>query len=312
MAENLQEYVDSGGIELSVDREAGVIQGVKLIGLTSRNGRRYHDAALREAVTLYEGAKVNVNHPNGGPLSPRDYRDRLGVVRRVRHEPGSGLFGDLHYNPKHALAEQLAWDAEHNPQNVGFSHNVTARVVREDGADVVQKINHVHSVDLVADPATTKGLFEQNGDAPEGPSCWDALTFEQLMLHRPDLVKQYESDRMQEAESRADQAIAKLKLIERGELIRTLLERHGLPASPSEPLLPASFVESLMKADEDQVERLIEQRAGLIREAAAWHRRRSMGGAHPVSRDQAAVLAGVVHHEEDPGEFARAIKAGAA
>ncbi len=112
MSELLQEFVDSTSERLRVDRAAGVIRGVKLLGLESRNGRRYREAALAEAVGLYEGAKVNINHPKGSPLSPRDYQDRLGVVRGVEFRAGEGLFGDLHFNPKHALSEQLVWDAE--------------------------------------------------------------------------------------------------------------------------------------------------------------------------------------------------------
>ncbi len=109
---------------------------------------------------LYEAAKVNVNHPKGHPSAPRDYQDRIGVIRSVEVRAGEGLFGDLHYNPKHVLAEQLAWDAEHAPENVGFSHNVRARTTRRGDAVIVEEILAVNSVDLVADPATTSGLFE--------------------------------------------------------------------------------------------------------------------------------------------------------
>ena len=52
------------------------------------------------------------------------------------------------------------WDAEHAPENVGFSHNVEARVGRRGDRVVVEAIIRVQSVDLVADPATTRGLFE--------------------------------------------------------------------------------------------------------------------------------------------------------
>ncbi len=84
MSEPLQEFVHSGSHELRVDREAGIIRGVKLLGLALRNGRRYRESALVDAASLYEGAKVNINHPKGHPLSPRDYQDRLGVVSRRR------------------------------------------------------------------------------------------------------------------------------------------------------------------------------------------------------------------------------------
>lgn len=161
MTEVLQEFVDSRGVTLRVDRAAGVLRGVKLIGLESLNGRRYRPEALSAAVALYEGAKVNVNHPKEGPLAPRDYRDRLGVIREVEFRAEEGLFGNLHFNPKHAVAEQLAWDAEHNPRNVGFSHNVLARLTRDGAQSLVEAITHVQSVDLVADPASTRGLFEE-------------------------------------------------------------------------------------------------------------------------------------------------------
>ena len=163
MSETLQEFVDSRSQRLRVDRAAGIIRGVKLLGLASRNGRRYRENALVEAARLYEGAKVNINHPKGHPLSPRDYQDRLGEIRGVEFRGGEGLFGDLHFNPKHALSEQLMWDAEHAPQNVGLSHNVLARTTREGDETAVEAITKVQSIDLVADPATTAGLFEHAG-----------------------------------------------------------------------------------------------------------------------------------------------------
>jgi hypothetical protein len=208
----LQEYADSRGVTLRVDAHAGVLRGVKLIGLESQNGRRYRPDALAAAVSLYEGAKVNVNHPRNGPLAPRDYRDRLGVVRQIEFRPGEGLFANLHYNPKHALAEQLAWDAENNPRNVGFSHNVLARLGRDGEQLVVEAITHVQSVDLVADPAATQGLFEEATGAEtshEAEPSYAALTLESLLMHRPDLLDAHVaqataalSEELQEARSR--------------------------------------------------------------------------------------------------------------
>jgi hypothetical protein len=196
MDETLLEYCDSRGVRVRVDRAAGVIRGVKILGLHSRNGREYLPEALGRAAALYEGAKVNVNHPKGSALAPRDYQDRIGVVRGVEARPGEGLFGDLHFNPKHALAEQLIWDAEHAPENVGFSHNVQARTARRDDLLVVEEITRVQSVDLVADPATTRGLYEQSagGGAPAPAGRQEAgkleeLTLEQLKVERSDLVQ---------------------------------------------------------------------------------------------------------------------------
>lgn len=160
------EYLGWGDQTMKVDAQAGVIHGVKVLGLSSRNGRRYSEQALRQAVPLYEGARVNVNHPKGSATAPRDYRDRLGFLREVRYQDGEGLFADLHFNPKHDLAERLIWDAEHAPQNVGLSHNVLARIEQRGQTPVVTEIHRVLSVDLVADPATTSGLFEAVNPSP--------------------------------------------------------------------------------------------------------------------------------------------------
>src|SRR3954463_12685068 len=205
MSELLQEFVDSGSQRLRVDRTAGVIRGVKLLGLNSRNGRRYREDALSGAIGLYEGAKVSINHPKGHPRSPRDYQDRLGVVRGVEFRIGEGLFGDLHLNPKHCLSEQLGWDAEHAPQNVGMSPNVLARTKRNGDETVVEAITKVQSIDLVADPATTSGLYEQVGfhesrvksqepEALNSPLALDSplLTLDLVRRHRPELILEVE------------------------------------------------------------------------------------------------------------------------
>jgi hypothetical protein len=164
MTEIIQEFCDWRGVSMRVDRPSGVIRGVKILGLESRNGRSYLPEALAQAASLYENAKVNVNHPKSSPAAPRDYQERIGVIRNVAPR-SDGLFADFYFNPKHGLAEQLVWDAEHAPENVGFSHNVEARTVRRGDRVVVEAITRVQSVDLVADPATTRGLFEARAGA---------------------------------------------------------------------------------------------------------------------------------------------------
>jgi hypothetical protein len=157
MTELLQETSMTGSVQ--IDKEAGILYGVKIIGCISRNGRHYPNETLREAIPLYENSKVNLDHPDD-PRKPRSYQARFGVIRNVQLREDDGLFADFWFNPKHPLAEQLLWDAEHAPENVGFSHNVEAVVKRDAEPVKVDKIVAVRSVDLVADPATTCGLFE--------------------------------------------------------------------------------------------------------------------------------------------------------
>jgi hypothetical protein len=230
MSEPIQEYCDSRGVPVRVDRESGVLRGVKILGLRSRNGRSYLPDALRQAAALYENAKVNVNHPKGHPASPRDYQDRLGQIRGVELRANEGLFGDLHFNPKHALAEQLVWDAEHAPENVGFSHNVEARTARRGEEVIVEEITRVQSVDLVADPATTRGLFE----SLEAGASRD-VSASGKMPQEPNLIERI--DRQDEAITRMEAEITRLA---------NLMESRGKHRS-SEERKPASRDQNLAR-----------------------------------------------------------------
>jgi len=164
--ETLQEYASSAGLTISVNRELGVISGVKILGLESKNKRSYLPECAARAMPLYENAAVFVDHQRKG--ESRSYRDRAGYLSGISAKP-DGLYADLHLNPRHPIAEQLFWDAENAPANVGFSHNVEATTSRSrDGKTIVEAINAVHSVDLVAVPATTRGLFESE-ELPEDP-----------------------------------------------------------------------------------------------------------------------------------------------
>jgi hypothetical protein len=274
MTERLQEFCDSRGVRMRVDRQAGVIRGVKILGLQSRNGRSYLPEALAQAVPLYEDAKVNVNHPKGSPGGPRDYQDRIGVIRKVT-AGRDGLFADFHFNPKHSLSEQLLWDAEHAPENVGFSHNVEARTVRRGENLVVEAITRVESVDLVADPATTRGLFEASADTA-APADTPA-TLEDLKRDHPELVESV--GRLQAAEiARLQQEVDRLTALEavrqkRG-VARRLLMEFELP-----------------DPDEQAMRCLVEERAQLVRAIAGRDVPRGAVNARPQSRDQSLVYA---------------------
>jgi hypothetical protein len=325
----LQEFTSSRGVDMRIDRDAAVIRGVKLLGLASRNGRTYLPAALVQAAALYEGAKVNVNHPKGSPLAARDYQDRLGAIRDVRVRGEEGLFGDLHFNPKHALAEQLLWDAQHAPENVGLSHNVEARTSRRDGRTVVEAILKVQSVDLVADPATTRGLYEGAHSAAGAASASGAgrsagnatddsaaapstLTLETLRAERPDLVEAIILDstlRIAALESELDRLRARDAAHERRAAATRLLKEFHLPDpeggdAAAARIVSERFFESLLAAPSEQAMRaLVEERAGIV--AAARRLAEGMGDrGRPTSREQR-------RYEQpaprDAREFARAI-----
>ena len=302
-----------------VDRAAGVIRGVKILGLHSRNGRQYLPAALAKAAALYEGAKVNVNHPKGGPLAPRDYQERIGVIRGVALRADDGLYGDLHFNPKHQLAEQLLWDAEHAPENVGFSHNVQARTSRRDSASgapglLVEEITRVQSVDLVADPATTRGLFEQSHAAADGNTGTLAdLSLAQLRAARPDLVEALLQDQTGTAapspltdmahEAEVETSAGRNKALQaertaavREQSISEELAGAGMPTA----LMSDLFRQQLRSAPDTEGRRkLIQERLQVAQ---------ALGAGKPTSRDQQLVESLVLPWTPvDAKQFARRI-----
>jgi hypothetical protein len=305
MNETLQEFVDSRGVRMRVDRQKGVIRGVKILGVESRNGRMYLPETLAEASPLYEETKVNVNHPKGNPAGARDYQDRIGVLRKVVVRSAEGLFADFHFNPKHALAEQLIWDAEHMPQNVGFSHNVQARTVRRGDRVVVEAITKVQSVDLVADPATTRGLFESTRDASEdsrdeadrperGPGL-AGLTVESVKRHRPDLVDALVGEQAAELgrlRAEIDRLEAAEALLRRRLAAHRLLREFNLPDPDlaegwDKTVVSERFLESLAAAPNEETMRgMVEERARLVRGAEARGLEAGRAQARPRSRDQ--------------------------
>ncbi len=255
--ENVLEFFDFSSPQRKIDKENGVVSGVKILGVKSRNNRIYPLETLRDAAPLYENAKVNVNHPDGSPSESRKYQDRVGSIKNVTLQE-NGLYGDFHFNPKHPLAEQMLWDAERAPENFGFSHNVEAVVRLENGAQVVDKIVRVRSVDLVADPATTSGLFESETPTPyterlnndaSNHSAMETATF---------------AARLQALESERDAATQRFKIA------RFLLEKLAAEPDPAVRLAlgAPSFLElALESRNLAAAQRFIEGQLTLVQEA---------------------------------------------
>lgn len=146
--------------ESRVDRERCVIRDVKILGMTSKNGRRYTREAIRQAAQLYEGRKVKANHPEK-PNAIRSVDDTLGWFEGI-YEAEDGLYArEFHYLQSHPMSARIVEAADRNPDLFGFSHNIQGDTRDEpDGTETVLRITEVRSVDLVDEPATTGGLFE--------------------------------------------------------------------------------------------------------------------------------------------------------
>jgi hypothetical protein len=173
----------AAGPGLKIDKEAAVIYGVKLGGRFSPNchkikgvteGTEYTPAAYKGALGLYENRKVYPEHAPPDKRGPFDY---LGVIRNARYDDAADCpRGDFHYRKSHPHAAQLVEDVERGMGGFGFSHHIPhggykGRVLGR--RFVVESITDIKSVDLVADPATTRNLWEHR--EPTVPTTFKAL-----------------------------------------------------------------------------------------------------------------------------------------
>ncbi len=160
-----------------VDRDAGVIRDCLLLGPVSRNGVTYPDATREAAVALFEGARACLSHPGertkAALARPRRWEEQVGRYGNVRNGP-DGLRGDLKVRKSHPYGPALLEAAEDEPESFGLSPAMLGLTTGRPGAEVCTSISTVRSVDVVLDPASTRGLFEQE-DAPEdGPTAEQA------------------------------------------------------------------------------------------------------------------------------------------
>lgn len=153
-----------------VDRQNKVIRGVKILGMYSKNRRRYTAEAMEAAVGLYEGTSVNVDHPEIKKIrDPRGVCEQFGWLENVRYDPAKqGVFGDLHYFENATGCAHILEQIERRSNLVSLSHNadLAYSVVNEpDYSVLVHEISKVRSVDLVTKGGTTAGMFESEGNS---------------------------------------------------------------------------------------------------------------------------------------------------
>lgn len=158
--QNLLEITFPDQSQPVVDREAGVIRGVKVIGRKSRNNREYSPRAISQLAPMYEGIGVNLNHPPPAETGrDRAFHDGIGWLEKP-HEKDDGVYADLHLLKSHPWFGTVMEAAERNPKRFGLSHNADGKVSSQNGKNVVDEIEKVRSVDIVQNPATNVGLFE--------------------------------------------------------------------------------------------------------------------------------------------------------
>ena len=167
-----------------------VVSGVSVLGPTSKNKRRYSIEVQKESLSVFEGAKAYLNHPAGREMGDsRRVQDLIGEHKNLRVS-GDRTFSDLHLIDNQTTREHVVPIIKQKPHLVGNS--IVVRGVSErakDGWEDVTKILEVRSIDVVAEPATTNGLYESENVRSEEDMELKDLTAEELLAKRPDLAK---------------------------------------------------------------------------------------------------------------------------
>jgi hypothetical protein len=143
----------------AIDKENGVVRGVKVLGRESANSRTYSDQAMDDAARLYEGTEVNIDHDRKEPHRERGLLEGFGVLKNVSRK-SDGVYADLHFLKSHPATNLFLERADRFPDKIGLSHNADGKANRKGGRLIVESISRVNSVDVVRNPATNKGLFE--------------------------------------------------------------------------------------------------------------------------------------------------------
>ena len=152
--------------EDKIDEVNGIIRDVKVLGFESKNGYEYAKEAVKKAAPLYEGVDVNIDHDRKTPGTNRGVKEQWGALKNPKFVESVGVVADLHYLTEHQETKTNLERIRKN-MSVGLSHvaEVTmAKSTPKDKRKCVESIERVISVDFVRRPATTKNLFESEGN----------------------------------------------------------------------------------------------------------------------------------------------------
>lgn len=267
----------------------------------SKNGRRYPEAVLREAVGKYEGAKAYDHHRTAEELQTSTISGLIGSYRNVEAE-ADGLYGDLHLLPSathaaEALDASLAAQEAGLDPSVGVSHDVQAhfRPIVANGRRMQEAVQvaSVTSADVVANPsaggkavravAGGETIIEENSEETDVTVTTEAVLAalqtaspEQLAAHglakAASVTESVQSattlQRAVESETAAPERTTEAETTPKTSfmgrmLIREKVAAAGLPAAVTESVT-AALPERITEADVDAQIATLQSAMGLV------------------------------------------------
>jgi hypothetical protein len=166
----------------NVDRENKVVRDVVVLGHESTNGRRYSESVMRAALEKYNGVPVRIDHPDiKEARATREFDTTWGWIenpRVVLEEGVPKIRADIRYLDSHPSTKTILERIEEHPTRQGLSHNADIDGDWTDGNSIfeVTDIPEVRSVDLVENPATTRGIFESRTPGGQNVATKTAAT----------------------------------------------------------------------------------------------------------------------------------------
>lgn len=162
---------------ISIDAEAGIIKGVKLMELgklarfSGEDGKpkqvKITDAHI-SALLAHAGNRalpIHYTHdwfesqgkPNADTI---ELAARIGALKSFRRDNGGDLIADAHLNLQKQPAKDLIWGAEHNPEDNCFS--VVFSYLKDDPECIPQNFR---AGDIVPSGAATTALFSEQNES---------------------------------------------------------------------------------------------------------------------------------------------------
>jgi len=162
---NIQETIYGMINENSIiDKATGLISGVCIMHPESRNNRIYTKKAMNSVRQLAEGCKSFIDH--GSIFADSSVKDMFGVFESPRRH-GEAIYGNLNLLKTSEMYEKFLEIAERFPHTIGFSISARGKFAEKpdaEGREVVEDVTALRSIDLVGNPATTNGIFEDISD----------------------------------------------------------------------------------------------------------------------------------------------------
>ena len=192
-----------------IDERYRLLRDVAVLGEVSRNGRRYSEQARRDAVRVFEGAKVFLNHRDSRfhPRPPHQVENYVGRLEGLRLDDDGVVRAKKLRVVNESHWSLLSSIARGDPAGMGLS--IDGEGEMKDG--VVTSVKTGRSVDIVSEPAAVNSLFEETTEMPpeerdtdnKMKEFMDKLTIDDIKKYRPDIIDMLKAEIIEELKKQA-------------------------------------------------------------------------------------------------------------